>query len=428
MSLKVMILVMFCETLGSAQSPLDRGSRPNKASHARVSLIPAVASPLPQNNPRADGKINMMVHQAGLRILDPAGRPIKLHGVNLAGWLQWEGFLFGKGIFVSYSKVINKLDLLIGPEETARFRDEIFRSFITEADIRKISQLGFNSVRIPINRHALEAPTGWNVLDDALSWCEKYHVYVILDLHAVPGGQSRLPTSDPDGGELVWHSDENQRRTVALWKQIATRYRSRPIVAAYDLVNEPAPPTGPELVTLYDRIIRAIREVDPHHMVFLEGGKLASEFSMFDRPICDNMAYSFHMYTWFGDNRERLLHSYRAIADQQQVPFWCGEFGENTYEMTDSTVRMFDAGREIAGWCYFPWKRAPTKYPGLVTINVPEDWRKVMNWITAPLFNRPMRGRALSGAREFVRAVRLEDTSLDQKMVTVLTGNKDKSE
>lgn len=380
----------------------------------------AAAQVPPQTNP-SQGRANPMLHQSGLRIVDGAGRPVKLRGVNLAGWLQWEGFLFGKGIFTSYSKINNKLELLVGTEETTRFRDDIFRSFISEADIRKISELGFNTVRILINKHALEDPIGWSVLDEALSWCEKYHVYAVIDFHAVPGGQSRLPTSDPDGGELLWHSEDNQASTAAIWKRIASRYSSRKIIAAYDLINEPVPPTGPELVNIYQRIIRAIREVDPNHMVFLEGGKMATEFSMFDRPLCDNQAYSFHMYTWFGDNREKLLSSYRAIADQQHVPLWCGEFGENTYEMTESTVRMFEQSNEIAGWTYFPWKRAPTKYPGLVTFEVPEDWKKVMTWITAPLFNRPTRGRAREGMQEFIHAIRLENGSLDQRMVSVLT-------
>jgi len=380
----------------------------------------ALAQVPPQTNP-SQARVNPMLHQSGLRIVDGAGRPVKLRGVNLAGWLQWEGFLFGKGIFTSYSKIIGKLELLVGPEETARFREEIFRSFITEADVRKISELGFNTVRILVNKHALEDQTGWNVLDDALSWCEKYHVYAVIDFHAVPGGQSRLPTSDPDGGELLWHSEDNQASTAAIWKKIASRYSGRKIVAAYDLINEPVPPTGPELVNIYERIIRAIREVDPNHMVFLEGGKMAKEFSMFTKPLCDNQAYSFHMYTWFGDNREKLLNSYRALAGQQHVPLWCGEFGENTYEMTGSTVGMFEASPEIAGWTYFPWKRAPTKYPGLVTFEVPEDWRKVMTWITAPLFNRPTRGRAREGMQEFTQAVRLERGSLDQRMVSILT-------
>jgi hypothetical protein len=426
MSLKVTILVLSSAVLSLGGSLPDPGGRPSHTLERGHASLLAAGSPQSPASLRIQGSANPMVHQAGLQIVDGVGRPIKLRGVNLAGWLQWEGFMFGKGIFTSYSKILNKLDLLVGPQETARFRDEIFRTFITEADIRKISQLGFNSVRILINRHALEEDTGWNVLDNALSWCETYHVYAIIDFHAVPGGQSRIPTSDPEG-PLLWDSEDNKGKTVAIWKQLATRYRGRKIVAAYDLINEPVPPSGPQLVTMYERIVRAVREVDPNHMVFLEGGKMATDLSMFTHPICDNAAYSFHMYTWFGDNRERLLNSYRTIAASQQVPLWCGEFGENTYEMMESTLRMFEAP-EIAGWSYFTWKRAPTKYPGLAIIDVPEDWKKVMNWIAAPLFNRPMRGRAVSGMHEFVQAIRMENTPVDHRMASILTRQIGKTE
>ena len=175
----------------------------------------------------------------------------------------------------------------------------------SRADIQKIAQAGFNVVRVPRNDRVFEGDGGWRILDRLLGWCEKHKVYVVLDLHAVPGGQSRLGMADPaDTGHLVWASEENQAKTLEIWKAIAARYHNRQIIAGYDLINEPAPPAGKDLVRLYQRIIRAIR-VDPNHLIIVEGGKFASDFSMFDKPLCENQAFSLHMYTWFGDDRKK---------------------------------------------------------------------------------------------------------------------------
>ena len=66
-------------------------------------------------------------------------------------------------------------------------------------------------------------------------------MWVILDLHAAPGGQgSDLAISDRDPAQpSLWDSAENQRRTVALWREIARRYADNPWVGGYDILNEP---------------------------------------------------------------------------------------------------------------------------------------------------------------------------------------------
>lgn len=372
-----------------------------------------------------------MIHQAGLAIVDASGNPIKLRGVNLGGWLHWEGYIFGRGILTPESQILDGLEKLVGPQDTQRFESQVYSDFIAEDDFRKISQLGFNVIRLPIDRRLLEddsrpyayKQSGWAVMDRTLAWAERYHLYVVLDLHAAPGGQSEVPTADPaQRKDLIWNSEQSRRRTVAMWQAIAARYKNAEVVAGYDLLNEPGPPDGKALVEMYRQLIGAIRSVDPTHMIILEGSRFASDFSMFSGPLCDNQIYSFHMYTWFGDNRAKELERYRLVASQQQVPFWVGEFGENTYDMIQTTTAMFDNDGSIVGWAYWPWKRAPTRYPGLEIIDVPKEWRSVMNWIVHPFFNhRPSRDETLRGMDEFLRAASITNTTFDARMAGILT-------
>jgi len=376
---------------------------------------------------------NPFVHQEGKLVIGLDGQPLKLRGVNVGGWLLWEGWEYGKGLLVSQTTLMDRLTTLVGADQADSFEQQVYANYITEADIQEIAALGFNSVRIPVNAKILEddsqpyvyKDSGWQILDNVLSWCEQYHVYAILDLHAVPGGQSHLTPSDPaTKSQLIWNSPENQDRTVAMWHAIASRYHDRKIIAGYDLINEPLPPNGAILNDLERRIAAAIRSVDPDHMLIVEGGAFSSDFSMFPAPISGNQAYGFHMYTWFGDNRRQKFNQMVALTDAQQVPLWEGEFGENTTAMIDSTIAMFEnPDNEInAGWCFWTWKKVPGRYPALEAITEPVSWKAVIDWIGDPKHNpQPSLNQAQDGMNAFIQAIQLENDHLDPQMLAALT-------
>jgi len=365
---------------------------------------------------------NRMLHQQGTRIVDGQAREVRLRGVNLGGWLIWEGWIFGKGILTSESTLMNHLTDLVGAPEALEFRRQVHDKFITEADIQQIAQAGFNCVRVPLNHRIFHDPGGWTVLDRLLGWCEKYQVYVVLDLHAAPGGQSGFGMADPgEDHRLLWASAENQARTVALWAALATRYRHRQIIAGYDLLNEPAPPSGSALVNLYQRISTAVRAQDPDHLMILEGAKFATDFSMFDKPLCANQAFSFHIYNWFGDDRPQKIAACQDCARKLQTPLWVGEFGENSYAMIRSTVELFDRCPEINGWAFWTWKKAPTTFPGLAVIKVPDHWLPVITSIGS-LFggSKPDPATARTGIKEFLAAMAFQNTIYDIRMEQAL--------
>ena len=66
------------------------------------------------NEPEVSGTVtNPMLHVSGSQLVDAQGKPVIVRGVNLGGWLMWEGWMFGKG-FVSESEIVKKLDTLAG--------------------------------------------------------------------------------------------------------------------------------------------------------------------------------------------------------------------------------------------------------------------------------------------------------------------------
>ena len=370
-----------------------------------------------------------MIHREGRRLVDSQGRPVILRGVNLGGCFQWEGWKLGRGYLTKHTTIIDKIAAAAGPEQARRFREGMYAAWITEADIAAIASFGFNMVRIPLHWDSLEPQVpvaAWPYLDKMLEWCERHQVWAVLDLHAAPGGQSMWPPTDPGprAGRL-WRSPEAQDRTVALWRAIAARYCDREIVAGYDLLNEPWPPSGAVLTAFYARVIAAIREVDPSHLVIVEGGKFGFDLHHIERVLDENLALSFHMYTWFNDTRRQYLKRYVEQAARQDLPLWCGEFGENSYQMIESTVEMFeDPAVALSGWAFWTWKRAPAWFPGLQVVAVPPNWGRLINWIGGWFTRKPTAEVAVRGIDEFLDAVAHANTTLDQTMLKALRGRR----
>src|SRR5438067_2238527 len=215
--------------------------------------------------------------------VSPDGKPLLLRGINLGNWLLPEGYMFKFKTTNSPRLIQTAINELVGEDEARKFWTTYHGNYITQADIRFIKQSGFNSVRIPFNYRLfvtegtpprLDGP-GYELLDRVVSWCRSEGLYVILDMHAAPGGQTGDNIDDSFGYPFLFESGESQQLTIDLWRNIAGRYRNERVVIGYDLLNEPiahyfdTASLNPKLEPLYRRIVSGIRDVDRNHIIFL---------------------------------------------------------------------------------------------------------------------------------------------------------------
>lgn len=143
----------------------------------------------------------------GQDMVDETGKKILLRGVGLGNWLLPEGYMWQFGEQGDRPRKIEKIvGDLIGQEAGDRFWIEFRKNYVTEADIRRIAELGFNSVRPALNSRRFltegENPAtveeGFTLLDNLIQWCKKYGIYVILDMHGVPEARpARTSTTAP---------------------------------------------------------------------------------------------------------------------------------------------------------------------------------------------------------------------------------------
>jgi hypothetical protein len=332
------------------------------------------------------------LHTQGQDIVDESGTKVMLRGVGLGNWLLPEGYMWRFGGEADRPRRIEKLVAdLIGPEEGAVFWREYRRNYVTEADIERIAQLGFNSVRPALDARLFltegdapqEVKEGFDLLDHLVSWASRHGVYVIIDMHAAPGGQTGQNIDDSaDDEPRLFMDKQNQDRLADLWVKIARRYANEPAVAAYDLLNEPLPQrTGAEgkfkaqLQPLYERITRAIREVDQKHMITVEGADWANDWSAFTPPAFDkNLVYQFHYYCWDQPAKLKGIDQYLAFRDQVNAPVWVGETGEANDAIYWATTEYFES--KNIGWSFWPWKKMQARNAPY-SIKAPADWDEI---------------------------------------------------
>ena len=183
---------------------------------------------------------------SGINIVNEKGENIVLRGIGLGGWMLQEGYMLGlQGINPQYS-IRNRIERFANPKWTQVFYDLWLENFITKGDIDSMRKWGFNSVRLPMHYNLYTLPVdkepdstkqtwlekGFQLTDSLLKWCKANNMYLILDLHAAPGGQGNdLNISDRDSTKpSLWQSPANQEKTIALWKKIAERYKDEPMI------------------------------------------------------------------------------------------------------------------------------------------------------------------------------------------------------
>lgn len=341
---------------------------------------------LEQYNNSNPKEMNLLTVKDGY-IVNEIGEKVVLKGVNLGNWLLWETWM---GFVPEYTEDWAYYDTLqvfldrFGEEKTAEIVKTFEDNFITENDIAQIEKLGFNCVRVPFwYRNFMTEDLVWlaenhndnkgfQKLDWLISTCEKYGIYVMLDLHGAPGGQSKNHCTGKAGRNELYENETMMNATVELWCAIAERYKDNKTVCAYDLLNEPQNNGGYEgnynwaaesedavsrTNKAYDTLYKAIREIDKNHIISFEGVWSTTVLPNPKEMGYENMLYQLHLY-----DSEKGMIRYRVDELKTARKDWgvavvvgeynnheCEEYAQKKYEKNDIsrikwTYKTYNAG------------------------------------------------------------------------------------
>jgi endoglucanase len=343
----------------------------------------------------------------GRYIVDARGRRVRLAGVN------WYG-------------AHEDLGVAPGLDRTDR-----------RALARRIASHGFNSVRLPFSLWMTEqtapVPAEYLAANPDLAGAAPMQVYdacvealteaglvVIPNCHTLDAGWC----CEADDHNGLWFNDRwPAMRFFAAWQSMAARYRSNPLVAAMDIMNEPrrtrvgwrvlTPTWGSrprtDIAAMYTAAGNLIHQVSPDVLIICEGLEYAADLSgaarhpvRLERP--GKVVYSLHDYPWFhpGDQPraaylEQMERTGGYLLTQQIAPVWIGEFGSATRSLeafSGGWWNNFEAwvtDRDV-DWCW--WALNPTQPKGTVPVTgrhrsdwgdpepwglLTPDWRGVAN-------------------------------------------------
>lgn len=140
------------------------------------------------------------------------------------------------------------LSQLIGPYETAAFWRDFKDSYITREDISFLAREGVNTLRLPFHYKlftnedymglADNSSEGFRLVDQVVEWCRAEGLYLILDMHDCPGGQTGDNIDDSYGYPWLITERAPQEQFIAIWEKIARHYRNEPVILGYELMNE----------------------------------------------------------------------------------------------------------------------------------------------------------------------------------------------
>jgi endoglucanase len=295
-------------------------------------------------------------------------------GINLSGWLQ-----AGSASQIQFTRY-------------------------TKTDFEQIKSLGCDVIRLPINLHFMTQgasdhniePLFFNFLDQVINWAEELQLHLILDNHTFDPNAD----TDPNVGTIL----------EKVWKQMASRYKTRSNLIYYEVLNEPHGISNQLWNNIQQGVINAIRSIDTKHTIIVGATNFNSYNDLKNLPVYsdNNLIYTFHFYdpflfthqganwvspsmeplknmpfpyqadkmpglpnslqsTWIGNaynnyQNDGTIAKVKELIDiavqfqtQRQVPIFCGEFGvlmNNSQEPERvfwyETVRKYLEEKQIA--------------------------------------------------------------------------------
>lgn len=365
-------------------------------------------------------------------IVNEKGETVLLRGMGLGGWMLQEGYMLRvEGIGQQQHTIKKNLEELVGKEKTAAFYNAWLANHTRKIDIDSMAAWGFNSVRLAMHYNLFTLPIeaepvagkntwlekGFAMTDSLLQWCKANQMYLILDLHATPGGQGNdLNISDRDpANPSLWESEANQQKMIALWRKLAERYANQPWMGAYDIINEPnwgftgeddkngcREEKNEPLRKLMMDITKAIREVDKRHIIIVEGNCWGNNYKgVF--PLWDNnMVISFHKY-WNVNDLESI-QKYLDIRKEQNAPVWLGESGENSNVWFRDAIHLVESNG--IGWAWWPLKKL--RYNNPLEVKVPQNYQKILDY-WANKGEKPTPDEAYQGLMQLAENLKLEN-------------------
>ncbi len=332
----------------------------------------------------------------GPDLVTPDGEKFFIRGTNFGNWLNPEGYMFNFRKTNSGRFINDMFCELVGPDFTAEFWKAFKDNYITREDVLFVKRTGSNTIRIPFHYKLFTDEDymgltvnqdGFARIDSVIEWCRGEDIYLILDMHDAPGGQTGDNIDDSYGYPWLFESPASQKLYCDIWRKIADYYKNEPVILGYELFNEPIAPyfenveeLNAKMKDVYKMGIQAIREVDNNHIILLGGSQWNGNFNPLRNVEFndDKLMYTCHRYG--GEPTPDAIRDFIVFRDSVNRPMYMGEIGHNTNEWMAAFCKTMEDNN--IGWTFWPYKKMNGSC--FASITPPENWNIIVDFAEAP--------------------------------------------
>lgn len=336
------------------------------------------------------------VQVKGHDLIKPDGSRLFITGTNLGNWLNPEGYMFGFQRMNAPRQINELFCQLVGPDKAAEFWKQFKDNYITKADIDFIASTGANTIRLPFHYKLFtdedymgltSDQDGFARIDSVVSWCKANGLYLILDMHDAPGGQTGDNIDDSYGYPWLMESEKSQQQFADIWQKIAEYYKDEPTILGYELINEPVATyfgeqqdsLNSKLVNVYKKGVEAVRKADNNHIILIGAPQWNSNFAPLEGvDFGPQVMYTCHRYG--GDPSPEAIRSYIDFRNKTDLPMYMGEIGHNTDEWQAEFVKTMKDNN--IGYTFWPYKKKDNSC--MMGITMPEEWEEVVRFAEGP--------------------------------------------
>lgn len=315
----------------------------------------------------------------------------KVYGANIGGWLVLERWMYedwmvdvgGPDAWDEWT-----FSEKLGDRATDALQKH-YDTWFTEDDMEWLHRLGVNMVRIPIGFWSFIPTQGdepyknasqLDRLSKALHWAHKRKMYVLVDLHGLPGSQNGDQSSGrnmsaidsfSNDDVIPWFNETNQKRShhlVDVTLAWLNQSDSRSVVSGLTTVNEPQTKGGDgsnkgKLHTLEKFYKRNVEVLKKYNMPFIfhHGFVSGNPFEIWHKFASDldpSMAvFDDHPYPgWFPpktdfDKINKIMCQEGNRSTDYPLPVLIGEWsGVSNLTDMDNAKRHIENQLYVYGW------------------------------------------------------------------------------
>ncbi|MCQ2519989.1 MAG: cellulase family glycosylhydrolase [Lachnospiraceae bacterium] len=236
---------------------------------------------------------------------------------------------------------------------------ERYENFIKEEDVRKVSELGFDHVRVPVDYNVVEKDDGsereggMEYIQRAIDWCGKYNINMILDLHKAAGFFFHEEANESG----LFDDEALQERFYSLWEKFAKNFGKYSDRVAFELLNEVTDKEYmPKWAQIINTCIKRIRAIAPDVYIVVGGYWNNSPEAVADlpMPLDSKIVYTFHCYEPITFTHQHATWVNTLKDFEMKYPATVGEFkkAQEEHGFTTEAFKGLDDS-EMIGPKYF---------------------------------------------------------------------------